>query len=89
MALGEWETQNIGTDFDVSEKQDKTLTCKMIFLIFMQFLKVTFHLKLLQNIGCFPCCIVHLCGLSYPNNLYNTSYSPTSMLPASPLRILC
>lgn len=37
MALGEWETQNIGTDFDVSEKQDKTLTCKMIFLIFMNF----------------------------------------------------
>ena len=51
MALGEWEIQNIGTDFDVSEKQDKTLICRMIFLIFYAISKGSFHLQLLQNIG--------------------------------------
>ena len=37
----------------------------IIFKIFMQLLKITFHLQLLQNIGYIPYVVQYILGLSY------------------------
>ena len=37
---------------------------KLLF-IFIQFLNITLHLELLQNIGYSPCCTIHPSSLSY------------------------
>ena len=37
----------------------------LFFLIFIQFLMVTLHLQLLQNIGYILCIVLHSCSLSY------------------------
>ena len=53
----------------------------LIFKIFIQFLKVTFHLQLLQNIGYIPHVVQHILEpILHP--VACISHSLTSILPA-------
>ena len=55
----------------------------LIFEIFIQFLKVIFHLQLLQNISYIPCVVQYILEpILYP--IVYTFHSPTPILPLRP-----
>ena len=74
--------EGIAVKKDVSHQILDVLFLKLFkkFLIFIQFLKVTFHLQLLQNIGSIPRVVQYILEPTLHPTVY-TSHSPPPILP--------